>query len=263
LNQNQTTRVAIAGPDRWLREAVTRRVAAAGIPTTDIGPGSASLRELDAVVFTAGLVPRSSYPADDVGTTAATMTFTAAAASGLRRAVLIGRVGRPDQERSVLAEHRLAERKVLAAFGKATIIRVTHLFGPADDAGPAVASLVGGTDSLPAGHDAADIRVQPVFVDDVVAVVRAALDGGIGPGMVEVGGPEVFTLDAFADLARKSTEARAGRGRRRLPGLASARRRRALLGGLLAQDSIATSRYAPPVDIERRSAEEVWNGAER
>lgn len=93
-----------------------------------------------------------------------------------------------------------------------TVFRPSVVFGPGDSFLNLFASLARLFPVLPLGG--AYTRFQPVFVGDVVAALRAALDQGRGVGEVlELAGPEVYTL---ADLVRLASTA-AGHPRPVLP----------------------------------------------
>lgn len=65
----------------------------------------------------------------------------------------------------------------------------------------------------------ADTRFQPVWVQDVAAAVVRSLQGGLSPSprVIELCGPDVFTLKELVQLSAQLAGVRMGRGRPVLP----------------------------------------------
>jgi uncharacterized protein YbjT (DUF2867 family) len=248
----------LAGTDPWLRAALSAQLDRADLKLSNIGTGSASLRGIDTLVFAPSITPLSGDPAKDIGASPAAMTFASAVESGVRRGVLVSRVGGDagDPE-SYLSQLGLMERKAVSALGKVTVIRVTHPFGPVTSPGPLLGRLLQHVRAMPDGRDGLpDTRVQPVFVGDVVDLVLEAVAGRIGPGVVELGGPDTMSLADFAGHA--SLSGAATQPRRGLSAFLTSRRRRRVLSQFLAHDSVASPRFASPRALRTRSLEDVW-----
>jgi nucleoside-diphosphate-sugar epimerase len=99
-----------------------------------------------------------------------------------------------------------------------------------------------------------EAEVQPVYVQDLVDVVEAAVDGRLSGGVVEVGGPSTITMGKFAALALEAGSGRFGPRRMRWFGRSSARP----LTEFLAIDSVVTRRLASPLDVKRHEISEFW-----
>ncbi|WBU63444.1 complex I NDUFA9 subunit family protein [Paracoccus aerodenitrificans] len=84
------------------------------------------------------------------------------------------------------------EQAVLEAFPAAVILRPSLIFGPEGGIYERFAKLAGwGPVMAMAGGDT---KVQPVYVDDVAAAAEKAVLGEVGPGIYELGGPDVMTM---------------------------------------------------------------------
>jgi hypothetical protein len=186
--------VGVCGPDTWLRPLLIARLAAAGALVRDFGLGTCSMRDIDALVQLPLLLPNSANAAKDVGAGAARMTFAAAANSAVSRIVVLSRVG-PEGHNPYLDALRALERGAVTMSGRVTIVRATHPIGDSTNPGPVVETLIRGHTGL---KPTADPQVQPVHIEDLLDVLEAATDGGIGAGFIEVGGAKSQSLSEFA-----------------------------------------------------------------
>ena len=102
------------------------------------------------------------------------------------------------------------ERAVRDAFGEATILRPSILFGPDDNFVMMFGRLIGALPALPVFGPQA--KLQPVFVDDAAEAVGASLaEPARHAGKTyEIAGPEVLTMIEF------NRRIAAAQGRRRL-----------------------------------------------
>ena len=90
----------------------------------------------------------------------------------------------------------------------AVILRPSVVFGPEDDFFNRFAALARFLPVIPLFAGGAT-RLQPVYAGDVGRAAAAALDGNAAPGAVyELGGPDVMTLRAAAELALRTIERR-------------------------------------------------------
>jgi uncharacterized protein YbjT (DUF2867 family) len=247
---NSSLAVAVTGPDRWLRPILARRLAEAGCTVREFASGTAALRGFDALVHVPLMMP-SGAPARDVGANHARMTFAAAADGKVGRVVVVSRVGPDKAGDPYLKALRGVEASAAQMCAKVTIVRATHPFGPPDSPGPVVSALRG---APPVASDGSAL-VQPVAVDDLVDVVEAAVDGRIGAGVVEIGGPARIALSSLCDLL----SAPQGRGTEPRPGLLASlptRRKRAREAGraFLALASVPASKLASPLGAPTRDA---------
>jgi len=98
---------------------------------------------------------------------------------------------------------RLAEQAVAASGLRYTILRPTMIVGPGAPVFTSLAKLAGAPWVLVLGHGRA--RVQPVYVQDVAAAIRSILErDAFHGGILELGGPEVLTIEAFLREIRRT-----------------------------------------------------------
>ncbi len=118
----------------------------------------------------------------------------AAAAAGVPRLVHISGIGAEPRSPSAYVRARAAgEAAVRAAFGGATILRPSVLFGPGDAFFNTLAGLARTSPVLPL-FGRGQTRLQPVYVGDVAEAVARALTDATAPGRTfELGGPETYS----------------------------------------------------------------------
>ncbi|MFA6220603.1 MAG: complex I NDUFA9 subunit family protein [Erythrobacter sp.] len=136
----------------------------------------------------------------------------AATAQGAQAFVHVSAItgaGDPEDPVAYAVAKREGERRVLAAFPRATVLRPSVLFGKDDSFITMFAGLIATLPVVPVfGPEA---KLQPVYVDDVAEAVANALEdpGAHGGKTYELAGPEVLTM---RDLNRRIA---AAQGRRR------------------------------------------------
>jgi NADH dehydrogenase len=135
----------------------------------------------------------------------------AAAAAGLRRLVHVSGIGADPASESPYVRARAAgEGLVREAFPAATILRPGVMFGPDDTFLNRLAGLARILPALPL-FGSGEVRLQPVYVNDVAAAVAEALAAPAAAGrLYELGGPKVYSYRALVQLVLEQT------GRRRL-----------------------------------------------
>jgi hypothetical protein len=247
--------VALAGTDDWIRPHLTQRLIQAGTDVRDMSTGTASLFGVDVLVQLPALAPRSRSGERDVGLRAASVTFSALALSKVGRAVVVSRVGSdpgaPVPYFSALGD---LEQRALRATSKLTIVRLTHPFGPSAAPG-AIAEAAAELFVASEEPFDDDVPVQPIYLDDAVAAIGDAVDGRVGHGLVELGGPDTMGLREFAKLATSVCDPGANRSRR------AARHRtrlhRSEMTGVLMTASVAARKFAL-TRAERHRLREVW-----
>ena len=161
----------------------------------------ASVREVlfgtDAVVNCVGILTEAganSFRA--VQAQGAATVARLAAEMGARQLVQVSAIGADAGARSGYARTKgEGERVVGEAFPGATILRPSIVFGPEDQFFNRFASMARTTPVLPL--IGASTRFQPVYVDDVAHAAALAATGRAGPGVYELGGPDV---DTFREL---------------------------------------------------------------
>jgi NADH dehydrogenase len=169
------------------------------------------LRGADAVVNTVGhYVERGAVSFEAIHGQGARHVAEAATAAGVQRLVHISGIGAdPASDSSYVRARAAGERLVREAFPAATILRPSVMFGPGDFLNR-LAGLARALPALPL-FGAGEVRLQPVYVDDVAEAVAKALATPQAAGrLYELGGPRVYTYRALVQLVLELT------GRRRV-----------------------------------------------
>jgi NADH dehydrogenase len=169
----------------------------------------------DAVVNTVGhYVERGDASFEAIHGQGAMHVAAAAAAAGVRRLVHISGIGAdPASDSPYVRARATGERLVRAAFPAATILRPSVMFGPEDTFLNLLAGLARVIPALPL-FGSGEVRLQPVYVDDVAAAVVKALATPAAAGKVyELGGPRTYSYRALVRLVLELT----GRTRLLLP----------------------------------------------
>ena len=141
-------------------------------------------------------VPRRGWTFEEVDYKGTVNQIEAAKAAGVRRFVYVSGVGAsPNAEKHWYRFKYQAEEHLRQSGLECVIVRPTWIFGPRDHA---LNRLLGFTKFLPFlplfGDGEQDM--QPVFVDDVGAVVgEAALRPEAANQLFELGGPEVMSMN--------------------------------------------------------------------
>jgi uncharacterized protein YbjT (DUF2867 family) len=170
-----------------------------------------ALAGVDAVVNTVGhYVERGDASFEAIHGQGARHVAVAAAAAGVRRLVHISGIGAdPASDSPYVRARATGERLVREVFPAATILRPSVMFGPNDF----LKRLAGIARIMPAMplFGSGDVKLQPVYVDDVAAAVVKALATPETAGQLyELGGPRVYTYEALVRLVLDQT------GRKRL-----------------------------------------------
>ncbi|NNM00282.1 MAG: NAD-dependent epimerase/dehydratase family protein [Gammaproteobacteria bacterium] len=170
-----------------------------------------ALRDADLVVHLAALTGKATAAEHfQVNATGTEQLVDAATRGGVRRLVFVSSIvaglKHPEHYPYARAKAR-AEAAVQAAQLPATIIRPTLVIGPASPILAALRSLA----TLPVMpvFGGGRVKVQPVFVDDVVTALLECVEDPVYDGSVlEIGGPDVLALEGFMQAI-----GRAARGR--------------------------------------------------
>jgi NADH dehydrogenase len=116
----------------------------------------------------------------------------AATTAGVQRLVHLSAIGAdPDSTAEYGRSKAAGETAIRAAFPSATILRPSIVFGREDQFINRFAGLIRMLPVVPV--IGAGTRFQPVFVGDVAKAVAAAL-GSNGGDLLELGGPEIFSM---------------------------------------------------------------------
>jgi NADH dehydrogenase len=157
----------------------------------------------------------------------------AAREAGVPRFIQMSAIGADPESPSAYARTKAAgERAALEAHPDAIVVRPSIVFGPEDDFFNRFAAMAKLSPVVPVVGP--DTRFQPVYVGDVGAFVGEAADGAVGPGIYELGGPDVKTFRELIEMM-----------------LAVTRRRRAIIaipfGAAAAQAKLMSILPSPPL----------------
>jgi NADH dehydrogenase len=207
-------RIAVRHPERaasLTRLGRTGQITTVHADVWDAGTVAPALAGAEAVVNTVGhYVERGAASFEAIHGQGARHVAEAAAAAGVRRLVHISGIGADPASDSPYVRARAAgERLVRAAFPAATILRPSVMFGPNDflERLAGIARLMPVIPLFGSGQ----VRLQPVYAEDVAAAVVSALARPEAAGQLyELGGPRVYTYEALVRLVLDQT------GRRRL-----------------------------------------------
>lgn len=167
-----------------------------------------ALQGADSVAYLVGTFGRD---AKELQADGAAIAAEIAARQGAQSFVYVSAIGAdPENGESLYAATKGdGERRVLAAFPQATIVRPSILFGENDRFITMLADLARGLPVLPVFG--ADSKLQPLWVNDAAEAIDNALaDPGTHGGKIyELAGPDVITVE---QLQRRIAEAQ---GRKR------------------------------------------------
>jgi len=160
----------------------------------------AMLHGADAVVNCVGTFDRGGKNNfDAVQAQGAARIARLAAEEGVARLVHISAIGADPEGPSLYAQSKAeGERAVLEAFPGAVILRPSVIFGTEDQFFNRFAAMSRLGPLLPIAGG--QTRFQPVYVDDVAQAAVKGVLGQAGPGVYELGGPDV---DNFAGLMQR------------------------------------------------------------
>jgi uncharacterized protein YbjT (DUF2867 family) len=208
-------RIAVRRPER--AEALTRggrpgQITAVRADVWDEATVAPALAGVAAVVNTVGhYVERGDASFEAIHGQGARHVAAAASAAGVARLVHVSGIGAdPASDSPYVRARATGERLVRAAFPAATMVRPSVMFGPDHDFLVRLAGLARVLPALPL-FGAGDVRLQPVYVDDVAAAITKTLATPAAAGQLyELGGPRVYSYKELVQLVLEQT------GRRRL-----------------------------------------------
>ncbi len=158
---------------------------------------AAAMDGADAVVNCVGiLAPEGKNTFEPVQLQGAARIARIAAEKGIARMVHVSAIGADAASASDYARTKaLGEAEVLRHMPDAVILRPSIVFGPEDGFFNRFASMARFGPILPVVGGAT--KFQPVYVEDVAAAAVKGVLGEAGPGIYELGGPEVKTFRAL------------------------------------------------------------------
>jgi uncharacterized protein YbjT (DUF2867 family) len=262
--------IAVTGSGGQVGTALCRRLASFPSEVRLLGRGddlAAAFRDAVAVVHLAGGL-RPKPPDTYAEANLATVERTVAALTGspVERVVFLSYVSADRASGNAYLRAKAVAEELLFRSGRDCVVfRCTHVFGPPDDPGPTVAGLLGSRSGdrpvwiLGDGRQ----RVAPVYRDDVVDAVVAALDPRSYHGRFDLPGPEELSMDEFVRIVAGGGDRlhhvppRVARGlSHAVPGLTPE------LVDLLLSDSVGEQHRAERTfGLERRGVREVYRPA--
>lgn len=164
---------------------------------------AAVMQGADAVVNCVGILAESgknSFAA--VQAEGAARIARLAAAEGVTRFVQVSAIGADTVSQSDYARTKAAgEQAVMEHMPQAVILRPSIVFGPEDQFFNRFAGMARMGPVIPVVG--AEMRFQPVYVDDVAQAAEKALTSDVAPGVYELGGPEVESFRALMERMLK------------------------------------------------------------
>ncbi|HEY1316143.1 MAG TPA: NAD-dependent epimerase/dehydratase family protein [Gaiella sp.] len=257
--------VVITAASGWLGTTLHARLGASSLEVRNVDrPGDLAVacRDASAVVHLedgvlSGAARRS---------TARTIFETAeavvdgVAGSAVERLVFISNVGASPRARTdYLRATANAEACLHACRRDMVIFRCTHVFGPPDDPGETVEALRADGRQRVVVIGSGGQRVAPVYRDDVVDAIVAALDPRNYHGRFDLPGPEEMRLDQFARAVNREAVAIRHVPRQAARLMRSTAHLRHELIDLLAMDSVGEqARAARTFGLVRRAVSDVY-----
>ena len=126
---------------------------------------------------------------------------------GVNRLVHVSGIGvDPESDSKYVAAKSKGEAEVLQIRPDAIVLRPSVMFGEGDSLYTKFAAMArfGPVVNIAGG----DTKMQPVFVEDVAQAAAMAAEGKVGPGIYELGGPEILTVREVVEQALKAAERR-------------------------------------------------------
>jgi uncharacterized protein YbjT (DUF2867 family) len=260
--------IAITGASGQVGRALVRRLAAFPNEVRALGRDDdllAAFRDASAVVHLAGTL-RPEWPStiEDANLRTVEATVAALDRSSVERVVFLSYVGadiRSDNE--YLHAKAEAEERLHRSGRDYVVLRCTHIFGPPTEPGPTVSALLADAGRAVWVLGSGTQRVAPVYRDDVVEAIVAALDPTAYHGRFDLAGPEVLAMDEFVEVVN------GGRARlRHIPPLVARALAHAAPGmspelvEIMLADSVADpTRAARVFGLELRSVGDVYQQA--
>lgn len=192
--------IAITGASGQVGTALRRRLASLPNEVRALGREddlATAFRDAVAVVQLAGtLRPEPPDTYEDANLRTVERTVAALEGSTVQRIVFLSYVGAHRNAANAYLRAKAEAEQALHRAGRDLVVfRCTHVFGRPDEPGPIVRSLL-----AEKGHPVWVLgpgtqRLAPVYREDVVDAIVAALRPGAYHGRFDLPGPEVLTVD--------------------------------------------------------------------
>jgi uncharacterized protein YbjT (DUF2867 family) len=262
--------IAITGASGQIGRALVRRLAAFPNTVRALGRDDdlvAAFRDAGAVVHLAGTL-RPEWPStlEDANLRTVEATVAALDRSSVERVVFLSYVGADTRSDNEYLRAKAEAEELLHRSGRDYVVfRCTHIFGPPAEPGPTVSALLADAGRAVWVLGTGTQRIAPVFRDDVVEAIVAALEPTAYHGRFDLAGPEVLAMDEFVELVN------GGRARlRHVPPLAARALAHAAPGNrltpelveIMLADSVGDpTRAARVFGLELRSVRDVYGAA--
>jgi uncharacterized protein YbjT (DUF2867 family) len=196
--------ISITGASGQVGSALQRRLSALPNEVRPLGRGddlAAAFRDATAVVHLAGtLRPQRPNTYVEANLRTVERTVAALAGSSVERIIFLSYVGASEASPNAYLRTKAEAEDVLRHAGRdAVIFRCTHIVGPPGEPGPTVTAMTSQHGRPVWVLGSGKQRVAPVYREDVVDAIVAALDGTACHGRFDLAGPEEMTMD---DLVR-------------------------------------------------------------
>lgn len=194
--------IAITGASGQVGRALVRRLAAIPKGVRALGRGDdlvAAFRDASAVVHLAGTL-RPEWPCtlEDANLRTVEATVAALDRSSVERVVFLSYVHADTRSHNEYLQAKAEAELLLHHSGRdCVVLRCTHIFGPPDEPGPTVSALLADAGRAVWVLGNGTQRVAPVYRDDVVEAIVAALDPAAYHGRFDLAGPEALAMDEF------------------------------------------------------------------
>ncbi|SEC96731.1 NADH dehydrogenase [Rhizobiales bacterium GAS191] len=161
----------------------------------------AAIADVEAVVNAVSLyVERGTDTFAALHVQAAGRVASLARSAGIDRLVHLSGIGAdPNAQSPYIRSRGEGERAVRAAFPSAMVIRPAVMFGPRDSFVTPLAKLLKRLPIFPL-FDSGQMRLQPVYVEDVAGAVTRCLRGDAQPHVLELGGPDIYSYQDLLKL---------------------------------------------------------------
>ena len=165
-------------------------------------------QDADVVINLTGILSESGAQSfESVHQFGAQAVASAAAQAGVKKLIHLSAIGADENAASEYGSSKaIGEKLVKKAFAGATIIRPSIIFGSKDGFFNKIADLARFSLILPL-IGGGTTKIQPVFVGDVVKAISIIVNTDqLNGTIVELGGPQIFSLKELMDFVIKTTE---------------------------------------------------------
>lgn len=197
--------VAITGAGGQVGTGLQSRLAELPVEVRALGRGdelASAFRDADAVVHLAGsLRPTAPETYADANLRTVERTVSALRGSSVERVIFLSYVGAAASSPNAYLRAKGEAEDLLYHSGRDTVVfRCTHIVGPPDDPGPMASALRAGKGRAVWVLGDGSQRLAPVYREDVVDAIVAALDPRTHHGRFDLPGPAVLTMDELVRI---------------------------------------------------------------